>query len=114
MMLKMETSPHQKIHQMLSNENLVMSDKLMKAMVERDEAVARYQKLLTSFAHLLEKAIYYRSELGLPNDLGNGELWDYTICEEAGILDTGEIISPQGKQRQHNPFGDSEKHEPFY
>jgi hypothetical protein len=97
-MLKMETSPQAKLMAMMSNDLLYMSNQLMKAKVERDEALSRYQKLLTSFAHLLEKAIYYRSELGLPNDLGNGELWDYTICEEAGILDTGEITSPQGKQ----------------
>ena len=97
-MLKMETSRQAKLMEMMSNDLLYMSNQLMKAKVERDEALTRYQKLLTSFAHLLEKAIYYRSELGLPNDLGNGELWDYTICEEAGILDTGEITSPQGKQ----------------
>ena len=77
-----------------------MSDKLMKAMVERDEAVARYQNLLTTFAHLLEKAKYYRGELGLSNDLGNGKLWDYTLCDHAGILDVGEITAPQDKQRQ--------------
>ena len=94
MMLKMETSPQQKIHQMLSNENIIMSDKLMKAMVERDEAVARYQKLLTSFAHLLEKAKYYRGELGLSNRVGDAELWDCTIAEEAGILEVGEITRP--------------------
>ena len=95
MMLKMETSRQAKLMEMMSNDLLYMSNQLMKAKVERDEALSRYQKLLTSFAHLLEKAIYYRSELGLPNDLGNGELWDYTICEEAGILDTGEITPPK-------------------
>ena len=100
MMLKMETSPQQKIFEMLSNENIIMSDKLLKAMVERDEAVARYQKLLTSFAHLLEKAKYHRGELGMSNRVGDAELWDCTICEEAGILDIGEIISPQDRQRQ--------------
>jgi len=84
--------------EMMSNDLLYMSNQLMKAKVERDEALTRYQKLLTTFAHLLEKAIYYRSELGLPNDLGNGELWDYTICEQAGILDTGEITPPLNKQ----------------
>jgi len=93
-MLKMETSPQQRVVQMLSNENVIMSDKLMKAMVERDEAVARYQKLLTSFAHLLEKAKYYRAELGLSNRTGDAELWDCTICEEAGILEVGEITRP--------------------
>ena len=98
-MLKMETSPQQRVFEMLSNENIIMSDKLMKAMVERDEAVARYQKLLTSFAHLLEKAKYYRGELGMSNRVGDAELWDCTICEEAGILDIGEIISPQDRQR---------------
>lgn len=100
MMLKMETSPQAKLMEMMSNENIVMSDKLMKAMVERDEAVARYQRLLVSFAHLIHKAKYYRAELGLPNDLGNGELWDYTIAEQAGLLDIGEITAPQDKQRQ--------------
>ena len=95
----MEISTHQRLLQMMSNENIVMSDKLMKAMVERDEAVARYQKLLTSFAHLLEKAKYYRSELGLSNRVGDAELWDCTICEQAGILEIGEIISPQDRQR---------------
>ena len=100
MMLKMETSPQQKVFEMLSNENIIMSDKLLKAMVERDEAVARYQRLLVSFAHLIHKTKYYRGELGLPNDLGNGELWDYTICQQAGILDIGEITAPQDKQRQ--------------
>jgi len=93
-MLKTETSPQQKIFEMLSNENIIMSDKLLKAMVERDEAVARYQKLLTSFAHLLEKAKYYRAELGLSNRTGDAELWDCTICEEAGILEVGEITRP--------------------
>lgn len=94
----METSPQAKLMEMMSNDLLYMSNQLMKAKVERDEALTRYQKLLTTFAHLLEKAIYYRSELGLPNDLGNGELWDYTICEQAGILDTGEITPPLNKQ----------------
>lgn len=83
----------------MSNDLIYMSNQLMKAKVERDEALSRYQKLLTTFSHLLEKARYYREELGLPNDLGNGELWDYTICEQAGILDTGEVTPPQDKQR---------------
>ena len=96
MTLTMETSPQAKLMAMMSNDLLYMSNQLMKAKVERDEALSRYQKLLTSFAHLLEKAMYYRAELGLPNDLGNGELWDYTICEQAGILDTGEITPPKG------------------
>lgn len=95
----MELSTHQRLLQMMSNENIVMSDKLMKAMVERDEAVARYQKLLTTFSHLFEKCKYYRDELGIPNDIGGGEQWDYKICEQAGILDSGEITSPQGKLR---------------
>lgn len=95
MMSTMEISTHQRLLQMMSNENIVMSDKLMKAMVERDEAVARYQKLLTSFAHLLEKAKYYRGELGMSNRVGDAELWDCTICEEAGILEIGEIIPPR-------------------
>ncbi len=103
MMLKMETSPQQRVVQMLSNENLIMSDKLMKAMVERDEAVARYQKLLTSFTHLLEKAKYYRGELGLSNRTGlssgeRDEDWEYQICAQAGILDIGEIKLPQDIQ----------------
>lgn len=100
MTLTTELSTHQRLLQMMSNENIVMSDKLMKAMVERDEAIARYQKILTSFSHLLEKCKYYRDELGIPNDIGGGELWDYTIAEQAGILDMGEIISPQDRQRQ--------------
>ena len=91
----METSPQAKLMAMMSNDLIYMSNQLMKAKVERDEALSRYQKLLTTFSHLLEKAMYYREELGLPNDLGNGELWDYTIAEQAGILDTGEIIPPK-------------------
>ena len=94
----METSPQAKLMEMMSNDLLYMSNQLMKAKVERDEALTRYQNLLTTFTHLLEKAIYYRSELGLSNDLGNGKLWDYTIVEQAGLLDVGEITSPQGKQ----------------
>ncbi len=95
-MSTMETSPQAKLMAMMSNDLIYMSNQLMKAKVERDEALTRYQKLLTTFAHLLEKSMYYRAELGLPNDLGNGELWDYTICEQAGILDTGEITPPKG------------------
>ena len=100
MMLKMETSPQQKVFEMLSNENIIMSDKLLKAMVERDEAVARYQRLLVSFAHLIHKTKYYRGELGMSNRVGDAELWDCQICEEAGILEVGEIIAPQDRQRQ--------------
>lgn len=78
-----------------------MSDKLMKAMAERDEAVARYQKLLTTFAHLLDKCKYYRKELGIPNEVGENELWDYMICESAGILDWGEVTQPKGGSKSN-------------
>lgn len=100
MMLTMETSPQEKLMAMMSNDLLYMSNQLMKAKVERDEALSRYQKLLTTFAHLLEKSMYYREELGLSNNIGDGRMWDYEICDQAGILDTGEIKSPQGKQGQ--------------
>lgn len=88
----MELSTQQRLMQMMSNEQVVMSDKLMKAMVERDEAVARYQKLLTSFAHLFDKCKYYRSELGISDSD-----WDYQIAEQSGILDIGEITTPPSK-----------------
>ena len=70
------------------------------SVVERDEAVARYQRLLVSFAHLIHKTKYYRGELGMSNRVGDAELWDCQICEEAGILEVGEIIAPQDRQRQ--------------
>jgi len=78
---KMTPSNEQRIAQMIANENLIISDKLMKLEVENKEMFSRYHKLRRAFNELLEVHDELRSRAGL--DFTDKYDW----CEKAGLLD---------------------------
>ena len=66
---------------MMANENIIISDKLMKLEVENKEMFSRYHKLRRAFNELLEVHDELRSRAGL-------EYSDkYDWVEKAGLLD---------------------------
>ena len=66
---------------MMTNENLIISDKLMKLEVENKEMFSRYHKLRRAFNELLEVHDELRSRAGLDF------LDRYDYIDKSGLLD---------------------------
>jgi predicted nuclease with TOPRIM domain len=69
---------------MMSNEQILISDKLMKLEVENKELFTRYHKLKKVFYELLEQHDELRERTGLR------QLLQYDWIEKAGLLDDAE------------------------
>ena len=78
---KMPTQANEQLIQMMSNEQILISDKMMKLEVENREMFSRYHKLRRAFNELLEVHDELRSRAGL--DYSDKYDW----CEKAGLLD---------------------------
>ena len=77
---KMTPTNEQRITQMMSNENLIISDKLMKLEVENKEMFSRYHKLRRAFNELLDEHQELRERHYQQNN-------QYDWVERAGLLD---------------------------
>ena len=77
---KMIPTNEQRITQMMANENIIISDKLMKLEVENKEMFSRYHKLRRTFNELLELHEELRERSGLIPSR-------YDWVEAAGLLD---------------------------
>jgi len=77
---KMTPSNEQRITQMIANENLIISDKLMKLQVENKEMFSRYHKLRRAFNELLDE----HQELRERHYQSNNQ---YDWVDRAGLLD---------------------------
>ena len=71
----------QRITQMMANENIIISDKLMKLQVENKEMFHRYHKLKKTFNELVQTHDDLRMRAGLQY------LDQYDWIEKAGLLD---------------------------
>jgi len=78
---KMTPTNDQRITQMMINENLIISDKLMKLEVENKEMFHRYHKLKKTFNELVQTHDDLRMRAGLQY------LDQYDWIEKAGLLD---------------------------
>ena len=67
----------------MATELIKLSDKLMKANVEKSEYEQRYRKMSRQFYELLELTMELRDRFGY---LDNHD-WKYGILEKAGLLD---------------------------
>ena len=67
--------------QMMANENIIISDKLMKLEVENKEMFSRYHKLKKTFHELVEAHDELRMRAGLQY------LDQYDWIDKAGLLD---------------------------
>ena len=77
----MPTQANEQLIQMMSNEQILISDKMLKLEVENREMFSRYHKLRMAFNELLEVHDELRSRAGL--DYSDKYDW----CEKAGLLD---------------------------
>jgi len=77
---KMTPSNDQRITQMIANENLIISDKLMKLEVENKEMFSRYHKLRRAFNELLDEHQELRERHYQQNN-------QYDWVDKAGLLD---------------------------
>ena len=77
---KMTPTNDQRITQMMANENIIISDKLMKLEVENKEMFSRYNKLRRAFNELLDE----HQELRERHYQSNNQ---YDWVERAGLLD---------------------------
>jgi len=78
---KMTAQANEQIIQMMSNEQILISDKMMKLEVENKEMFSRYHKLRRAFNELLEVHDDLRERSGL--DYSDKYDW----CDKAGLLD---------------------------
>jgi len=78
---KMIPTNEQRISQMMANENILLSDRLMKLEVENKEMFSRYHKLRRAFNELLDIHDDLRQRAGL--DYSDKYDW----CDKAGLLD---------------------------
>ena len=78
---KMTPTNDQKLMQMMANENIIISDKLMKLEVENKEMFHRYHKLKKTFNELVQTHDDLRMRAGLQY------LDQYDWIEKAGLLD---------------------------
>ena len=69
---------------MMSNEQILMSDKMMKLEVENKELFTRYHKLKKVFYELIEQHDELRYKAGLQY------IYQYDWIEKAGLLDDAE------------------------
>ena len=77
----MTPTNEQRITQMMANENIIISDKLMKLEVENKEMFHRYHKLKKTFNELVQTHDDLRMRAGLQY------LDQYDWIEKAGLLD---------------------------
>jgi hypothetical protein len=70
----------QRLVQMMTNENLIISDKLMKLEVENKEMFSRYHKLRRAFNELLDEHQELRERHYQQNN-------QYDWVDKAGLLD---------------------------
>ena len=77
----MPTQANEQLIQMMSNEQILISDKLMKLEVENKELFLRYHKLRRAFNELLEIHDDLRERSGL--DYSDKYDW----CDKAGLID---------------------------
>lgn len=80
---KMPTQANEQLIQMMSNEQILISDKLMKLEVENKELFYRYNKLRKTFFELCEHHEELRERAGLMPSR-------YDWVEAAGLLDDAE------------------------
>jgi transcription initiation factor TFIID subunit TAF12 len=81
---KMPQQANEQLIQMMSNEQILMSDKMMKLEVENKELFHKYHKIKKTFYELLERHNELRERAGL-------EYVDkYDYVEKAGLLDDAE------------------------
>ena len=73
------------LNQMLANENIVLSDKLMRCQVELEEISKQNEKLRKAFDDALELIVEYRERLHY-NSVETEDL-KYSFLEQGGILD---------------------------
>lgn len=78
---KMTAQANEQIIQMMSNEQILISDKMMKLELENKEMFSRYHKLRKAFNELLEVHDDLRERSGL--DYSDKYDW----CDKAGLLD---------------------------
>ena len=78
---KMTPTNQDRITQMMANENIIISDKLMKLEVENKEMFHRYHKLKKTFNELVQTHDDLRMRAGLQY------LDQYDWIEKAGLLD---------------------------
>jgi len=81
---KMTPTNQDRITQMMANENIIISDKLMKLEVENKEMFHRYHKLKKTFNELVQTHDDLRMRAGLQY------LDQYDWIEKAGLLDDAE------------------------
>jgi hypothetical protein len=79
----------------MSNEMIAMSDRLMVLEVQ----IQDYEKLKKAFIELMDKALYYRAELGLPNVTSSQDDWHYQMYEKSGLLDKEPDMMKKKKKR---------------
>lgn len=73
------------LNQMLANENIVLSDKLMRCQVELEEISKQNEKLRKAFDDALDLIVEYRERLHYrPTET---EDLRYSFLEQGGILD---------------------------
>ena len=81
---KMGNQSQEQLLKMMSNEQILISDKMLKLEVENREMFLRYHKLRRAFNELLEVHDELRSRAGL-------DYCDkYDWCDKAGLLDDAE------------------------
>ena len=80
---KMTPNNDQRIAQMMANENIIISDKLMKLQVENKEMFYKFHKLKKVFYELVEHHDELRERAGLIPAR-------YDWVEAAGLLDDAE------------------------
>ena len=80
----MPIQANEELIKMMSNEQILMSDKMMKLEVENRELFSRYHKMRKAFNELLE----VHDELRLRAGLDYSDKYDW--CEKAGLLDDAE------------------------
>jgi len=78
---KMANQSTEQLLKMMSNEQILISDKLMKLEVENKEMFSRYHKLRRAFNELLDIHDDLRQRAGL--DYSDKYDW----CDKAGLLD---------------------------
>ena len=73
------------LNQMLANENIVLSDKLMRCQVELEEISKQNEKLRKALDDALDLIVEYRERLHY-NSVETEDL-RYSFLEQGGILD---------------------------
>lgn len=80
----MPTQANEQLIQMMANENILISDKMLKLEVENKELFTRYHKIKKAYYELLE----FHQELRYNTGLRIIDKYDW--IEKAGLLDDAE------------------------